>query len=210
MKYTFEKAEKSTVKVTIELAKEEWQEANVKAYEKTKGRYSMPGFRKGKVPKKVLENAYGVCLFYEDAINYAFPQYLGEILDKEPSIEAIDRPELDIQSISEEGITMIAIIPVKPDVKLGAYKGLTFKKNTYRVKKTLQKDIKDCKLQIKLCTADIKWMIQRFRNRKKSSGASWFGGLFLLLLLVGGLVAGYFMLFGQDISAVLNGLIGGK
>lgn len=87
---------------------------------------------------------------------------------------------------------------------------LKHEKNTYRVKKMLEKDIKDCKQQIKLCTADIKWMIQRFRNRKKSSGASWFGGLFLLLLLVGGLVAGYFMLFGQDISAVLNGLMGGK
>ncbi len=134
MKYTFEKAEKSTVKVTIELAKEEWQEANQKAYDKTKGRYSMPGFRKGKVPKKVLESAYGVGLFYEDAINYAFPKYFGEILDKETSIEAIAQPELDIKDISEEGITMIAIVPVKPEVKIGAYKGLTFKKNTYRVK----------------------------------------------------------------------------
>ncbi len=134
MKYTFEKAEKSTVKVTIELAKEEWQEANQKAYDKTKGRYSMPGFRKGKVPKKVLESAYGVGLFYEDAINYAFPKYFGEVLDKETSIQAIAQPELDIKDISEEGITMIAIVPVKPEVKIGAYKGLTFKKNTYRVK----------------------------------------------------------------------------
>lgn len=134
MKYTFEKAEKSTVKVTMELTKEEWKEANDKAYEKTKGRYSMPGFRKGKVPKKVLEGAYGTGVFYEEAINYAFPKYFGEVLDKEPSIEAIDRPELDIKDISDDGITMIAIVPVKPEVKIGAYKGLTFKKNTYRVK----------------------------------------------------------------------------
>ena len=77
MKYTFEKAEKSTVKVTMELTKEEWKEANDKAYEKTKGRYSMPGFRKGKVPKKVLEGAYGTGVFYEEAINYAFPKYFG-------------------------------------------------------------------------------------------------------------------------------------
>lgn len=134
MKYTFEKAEKSTVKVTIELETAEWKEANEKAYEKTKGRYSMPGFRKGKVPKKVLEGAYGTGLFYEEAINYAFPKYFGEILDKEPSIKAIDRPDLDIKDISDETITMIAIVPVKPEVKIGAYKGLTFKKNTYRVK----------------------------------------------------------------------------
>lgn len=134
MKYTFEKAEKSTVKVTIELETAEWKEANEKAYEKTKGRYSMPGFRKGKVPKKVLESAYGTGLFYEEAINYAFPKYFGEILDKEPSIKAIDRPDLDIKDISDEAITMIAIVPVKPEVKIGAYKGLTFKKNNYRVK----------------------------------------------------------------------------
>ncbi len=134
MKYTFEKAEKSTVKVIIELTKEEWADANEKAYEKTKGRYSMPGFRKGKVPKRVLEGAYGTGLFYEEAINYSFPKYFGEVLDKEPSIEAIAQPELDIKDISEDGITMIAIVPVKPDVKIGAYKGLTFKKKTYRVK----------------------------------------------------------------------------
>ena len=134
MKYTFEKAEKSTVKVTIELGSAEWKEANEQAYQKTKGRYSMPGFRKGKVPKKVLESAYGVGLFYEDAINYAFPKYFGEILDKEPSIKAIAQPDLDIKDISPDAITMIAIVPVKPEVKVGAYKGLTFKKNTYRVK----------------------------------------------------------------------------
>ena len=134
MKYSFEKAEKSTVKVSIELTKEEWAEANEKAYQKTKGRYSIPGFRKGKVPKKVLENAYGTGLFYEEAINYSFPKYFGEVLDKEPSIEAIAQPELDIKDISDEGITMIAIVPVKPEVKISEYKGLTFKKNTYRVK----------------------------------------------------------------------------
>ena len=56
MKYTFEKGEKSTVKVTIDLTEKEWKEAIDVAYDKTKGRYSMPGFRKGKVPMKVLEN----------------------------------------------------------------------------------------------------------------------------------------------------------
>ncbi len=134
MKYTFEKAEKSTVKVTIELDAAEWAEANDKAYERTKGRYSMPGFRKGKVPKKVLEGAYGVGIFYEEAINQAFPKYFGEVLDKEPSIVAIAQPDLDIKDISEKGITMLAIVPVKPEVKIGAYKGLTFKKNSYKVK----------------------------------------------------------------------------
>jgi trigger factor len=143
MKYTFEKAEKSTVKITIKLTEKEWKEAIDKAYNKTKGRYSMPGFRKGKVPKHLLESTYGAGIFYEDAINIAFPEYYGKILDKEPTIFAIDRPEIDIKDISDKGITMIAIVPVKPEVKLGEYKGITFEKKVYNVKdEDIEEDIK--------------------------------------------------------------------
>ena len=140
MKYTFEKAEKSTVKITIDLTAKEWQAAIESAYEKTKGRYSMPGFRKGKVPKKVLETAYGAGVFYEEAINQAFPKYYGEVLDKEPSIEAVAAPEIDIKKISEKGITMLAIVAVKPEVVFGAYKGIKFDKVEYNVK---DEDIED-------------------------------------------------------------------
>ena len=134
MKYSFEKAEKSTVKITIELDAKEWKESIDQAYEKTKGRYSIPGFRKGKVPKKVLENAYGEGIFYEEAINIAFPKYYGEVLDKEPSIEAIARPDIDIKDLSENGITLEAIVAVKPEVTLGEYKGIKFDKIEYNVK----------------------------------------------------------------------------
>ena len=134
MKYTFEKAEKSTVKINITLTAKEWNEAIDAAYEKTKGRYSMPGFRKGKVPKKVLESAYGTGVFYEEAINYAFPKYYGEVLDKEPSIEVVAQPDIDIKNISDKGITLVAVVAVKPEVKLGEYKGINFKKNEYNVK----------------------------------------------------------------------------
>ncbi len=134
MKYTFEKAEKSTVKITMDLTIEEWNDAINSAYEKTKGRYSLPGFRKGKVPKKVLENTYGAGIFFEDAINIAFPKYYSEVLDKEPSIYAVAQPELDIKKIDDKGITMEAVVAVKPEVKLGDYKGITFKKVEYNVK----------------------------------------------------------------------------
>lgn len=140
MKYTFEKTEKSTVKITINLEEKEWNEAIDAAYEKVKGKYSMPGFRKGKVPKKVLESAYGAGVFYEEAINIAFPKYYEEVLDKEPSIEAVARPDIDIKDISEKGISMIAEVAVKPEVKLGEYKGITFKKVEYNVKEA---DVKD-------------------------------------------------------------------
>ena len=67
MEYKVEKAEKSTVKISITLNHEEWEAAQEAAYNKTKGKYSLPGFRKGKVPMKMLENAYGKGIFYEDA-----------------------------------------------------------------------------------------------------------------------------------------------
>ncbi|MBQ9103763.1 MAG: trigger factor [Clostridia bacterium] len=134
MKYSFEKAEKSTVKITIELDANEWKASINEAYEKNKGRYSMPGFRKGKVPKKVLENAYGEGIFFEDAINLAFPKYYSEVLDKEPSIDAVARPDIDIKDLSENGITLIAIVAVKPEVALGEYKGIKFDKIEYNVK----------------------------------------------------------------------------
>lgn len=143
MKYTFEKGKKSTVKITIDLTASEWNKAIESAYEKTKGRYSMPGFRKGKVPKKVLESAYGEGVFYEEAINQAFPKYYTEILEKETSIEAVAAPELDIKKISAKGITMIAVVAVKPEVVIGEYKGITYKKNVYNVTdEEIEQDIK--------------------------------------------------------------------
>ena len=133
MKYTFESGKKSTVKITIDLTAKEWNEAIEAAYERTKGKYSVPGFRKGKVPKRVLESTYGAGIFYEDAINYAFPKYYGEVLDKEPTIEPVANPDIDIKKISEKGLSMVAVVPVKPEVILGEYKGITFKKNVYNV-----------------------------------------------------------------------------
>ncbi|MBO5714680.1 MAG: trigger factor [Clostridia bacterium] len=143
MKYTFEKAEKSTVKITIELNKEEWNESISKAYEQTKSRYSLPGFRKGKVPKHLVESTYGKGVFFEDAINIAFPKYYEEVLDKEPSIFVIGQPEIDVKDLSDDGITLLAVAPVKPDVTLGEYKGIKFTKKEYKVKKAdVDEDIK--------------------------------------------------------------------
>ncbi len=135
MKYTVKPAEKSTVKINITLNAQEWENAQKKAYDKTKGKYSVPGFRKGKVPKNVIEQMYGKGVFFEEAINLSFSEYYFEILDKETSIEPIDRPEIDIEKIDEKGITMVAIVPVKPEVTLGEYKGITIDKVEYNVTK---------------------------------------------------------------------------
>ena len=134
MNYTFEKADKSTVKIDINCDKSEWNAAIDKAYQQNKSKYSIQGFRKGKVPKKILESVYGEGIFYEDAINNIFTEKYYEILDKEPTIEAIDRPDLSVDKISADGITLTAKVAVKPEVELGAYTGIKFEKVEYNVK----------------------------------------------------------------------------
>ena len=133
MKYTFESGKKSTVKIKITLTQKEWADAQTMAYNKTKGKFAIPGFRKGHAPKHIIEQMYGQGVFFEEAINSAFPKYYYDILDKEPTIEAIDRPELEIDKLSDKGITLVAIVPVKPEVKLGEYKGIKFDKIEYNV-----------------------------------------------------------------------------
>ena len=128
MDYKIEKAEKSTVKIEIKLNKEEWANAQVKAYNKNKSKFSMPGWRKGKVPMKVIENAYGKGIFFEDAINEVFPDYYGEVLDKETTLDVVARPDLDVKDLSDDGITLVATVAVKPEVELGQYKGVEVEK----------------------------------------------------------------------------------
>ena len=134
MKYVFEKGEKSTVKVTITLTEKEWAEAQDKAYEKNKGRFSVPGFRKGHVPKAVILRQYGTAVFYEDGVNEAFVKYYYDVLDKEKAIQPIDRPDVSVDELTDKKLKFTAIVPVKPDVKLGAYKGIKIEKVEYNVK----------------------------------------------------------------------------
>ena len=129
-----EKLEKSMVELQFSIDAETFKSAVNAAFNREGKKYAIPGFRKGKVPKKVLESAYGAGVFYEEAINIAFPKYYEEVLDKEPSIEAVARPDIDIKDISEKGISMIAEVAVKPEVKLGDYKGIKIEKVEYNVK----------------------------------------------------------------------------
>ena len=114
MKYTFEKGEKSSVKITVTLTAKEWAAMQDQAYEKTKGKYQLPGFRKGHVPKSVIEQSYGKGAFYEEAINLAFAKYYYDVLEKEPTIEPIDRPDVGIDKLDDKGLTFTATVPVKP------------------------------------------------------------------------------------------------
>ena len=133
MKYAIEKGEKSTVKIAVTLTAKEWDEAQLLAYNKTKNKYSVQGFRKGHVPKAVIEQYYGKGVFFEDAINECFSKYYFDILDKEPTVEPIDRPDVQIDKIDEKGLKFTAIVPVKPEVTIGAYKGIKIEKVEYNV-----------------------------------------------------------------------------
>lgn len=135
MKYTHAIGEKSTVKLTISFTEEEWKDAISKAYLKTRGKYTVPGFRKGKAPQPVLENYYGKGLFYEEAFNYLYTQHYFTILDKEKAnFTAVGEPELNVEEMKDgEGVTLSAIVPVKPEVTIDAYKGLKIKKFEYNV-----------------------------------------------------------------------------
>ncbi|MBO7187299.1 MAG: trigger factor [Clostridia bacterium] len=143
MEYKVEKAEKSTVKVEISLNATEWRQAQVDAYNKNKSKFSMPGFRKGKVPMAMIERTYGKGVFFEDAINESFPKYFDEVLAKETSIDMVGRPDLDVKSLNDDGIVLVATVPVKPEVKLGDYKGIKFEKVEYNVTdEDIENDIK--------------------------------------------------------------------
>ena len=99
-----------------------------KAYNKTKGKYNIPGFRKGKAPKVVIETQYGKGVFYNDAIDMLFPEVYPEAI-KELNIDPIDRPDLDIEEISKDnGLVMVVNVEVKPEFELGAYKGIEISK----------------------------------------------------------------------------------
>ena len=135
MKYTTEAAEKSTVKITVEFDGTEWKDALNKAYAKTRGRFSVNGFRKGKAPKNVIEHAYGKGVFYEEGLNILFSENYGKILDeKKEEFTAVGDPELSVDDISDDKVVLTAVTPVRPDVKIGSYKGMKIREFAYTVK----------------------------------------------------------------------------
>ncbi len=124
MSLKVEKQEKNMALITIEVAAEELASAIDKAYNKNKGQINVPGFRKGKVPKAMIEKMYGKAVFYEEAANYLIPEaYEKEMANVEE--EVVSQPKIDVVQL-EEGKPFIftALVAVKPEVKLGKYKGV--------------------------------------------------------------------------------------
>ena len=133
MKSKVENIEKNVVKLTIEVEAEVFNDSLKKAYQKNRGRYTIPGFRKGKAPMNFIERYYGESVFYEEAFNIACPEAYEKAIE-ENSLEPVSRPELDVEQI-EKGKDLIftAKITVKPEVKLGEYKGLKVEKEAVNI-----------------------------------------------------------------------------
>lgn len=135
MKYTTKAAEKSTVKITIKFDGEEWKNAQQAAYIKTRGRFAVNGFRKGKAPKNVIENVYGKGVFFDEALNTMFSDAYGKIYNEVSKKRPIvGDPDVSVEKLDDEGITMVATVPVRPEVKISSYTGMKIKEYAYTVK----------------------------------------------------------------------------
>ena len=133
MSLQVEKQEKNMAKLTIEVSAEEFDQAMDKAYRKNKSKMSVPGFRKGKVPRQMLEKMYGPAIFYEDAANIIIPDAYAKELENS-DLDIVSRPEIDVTQI-EKGKPFIftATVALKPEVELGQYTGIEVEKSVVEV-----------------------------------------------------------------------------
>ena len=131
---TMEKLEGSKVKLTIEVSAEQFEAETQKAYQKAGKRFNVPGFRKGKAPRKVIENMYGPLAFFDDAFDIVYPEaYQAAIAEQ--GVEPVDRPDVSIETLPEGETPLVfsLVVAVKPEVELGAYKGIEVEKRAYNV-----------------------------------------------------------------------------
>ena len=128
MSLQVEKLEGNIAKLTIEASAEDFEKAVDKAYQKNKNKLSVPGFRKGKVPRKMIEKMYGNTVFYEEAANILIPSAYAKAID-ECTEEVVSQPKIEVVQI-EAGKPFIftAEVALKPEVTLGAYKSVEIEK----------------------------------------------------------------------------------
>ena len=125
MSHTYEKVSGNKAKLTFTIPAEQFDEAMQKAYLKMRGRINVPGFRKGKAPRRMIETLYGEGVFYDDAFELIFPDAY-EAAVKEYDLHPVDRPQIDLDEIGAgKDLKFHLEVFVRPDVKLGEYKGLT-------------------------------------------------------------------------------------
>ncbi len=132
------KTDKNTVELIVEVKGDEFKKAVDAAFNKNIKKMTVPGFRKGKAPRKMIEKLYGEGVFYEDAVNALYPAAYDEAV-AEAGISPIDNPEIEITTIDAEGFEFKATVTVKPEVDVKNYKGIKATKKVYNVTETMVK-----------------------------------------------------------------------
>lgn len=127
-----EKNEQNTVTLKFTIAKDVFDAQTEKVYNRKKNKISIQGFRPGKAPRHMIEKIYGKGVFYEDALNDLLPGEYAEAL-KESGIKAVAQPEIDVESIDENGVLVVAKVTVKPEVEIEGYTGIALSKETVKV-----------------------------------------------------------------------------
>jgi len=129
-----EKIENSVAEFKLDVTPEKFEEGMQKSYKKNVKYINVPGFRKGKAPRAMIEKMYGAEVFYEDALNFVFGDVYEDAL-KELELDVVDNPEItDVSEIKKgENVTLSVKVTVKPEVKLGKYKGIKLEKVEYNV-----------------------------------------------------------------------------
>lgn len=124
MKATFISKENNDVKFTIEFTSEEFEQAQIKAYQASKNKFQINGFRKGKAPRSIIEKHYGEGIFFEDAVNDLFADAYPKAVD-ELKLDVIDRPDADFGKLERgQGFTVTLTVPVYPEIEVKDYKGV--------------------------------------------------------------------------------------
>ncbi len=157
-----EQIEKNLVKLTFEVSAEEFDKAINRAYKKNANRFNIPGYRKGKAPRSIVEKYYTSAVFYDDAINDVLPEAYESAL-KESELESVARPEIDVEEIKAgEPVVFTALVTTKPEVTLGEYKGIEVDKIDYTVTdEDVDKDIEAARTKnARLITVDDRGLEQ--------------------------------------------------
>lgn len=123
-----EKKENGIFEATVSLDSKEWQDSLNSAYEKNKGKFNIPGFRKGHAPRNIIEKSYGEGAFVNEALDEVYYKAYTQILREHEEIRPIDAPKLEIKKLDNTGVDLVLSIPCVPEFTLAKYKGLTFEK----------------------------------------------------------------------------------
>lgn len=134
MQYNLEKKENGVYVANVTVEKQDWDKALNTAYEKNKGKFNIPGFRKGHAPRNIIEKTYGAGAFMNEALDEVYYLAYTQILRENTEVQPIDAPKLDINKIDDNGVEMVLTLQCVPEFELAQHTGLTFTKEKVEIK----------------------------------------------------------------------------